>query len=47
LPGVAITAAIYRKLKLELLALLTVRYFCVVQKEKGVADAMIEAPDNV
>jgi hypothetical protein len=28
---------------IELLALLTVMCFCVVQKQKGVADAMIEA----
>ena len=28
---------------LELLTLLTARCFCVVQKQKGVADAMIEA----
>ncbi len=28
---------------IELLALLTVRYVCLVQKQKGVADAMIKA----
>ena len=28
---------------LEILALVTVRCFCIVQKQKGVADAMIEA----
>jgi hypothetical protein len=28
---------------IELIGLLTTRCFCVVQKQKGVADAMIEA----
>ena len=32
---------------LDLLALLIVRCFCVVQKQKGVADAMIEASSSV
>jgi hypothetical protein len=32
---------------LELLALLSVRCFYVVQKQKGVADAMIEAREDI